>query len=93
MRVTFNVAVSFEVDPEKIKTALNTEGLLATEATKVLKDKVWRTLDENYSEHGRFGDYSREVRDDITEVMEGLGVLRDSNSPASLKTARPQEGP
>lgn len=88
MRVTFTLSVDVDVDPEKMKTILNTEGLLATEATKVLKDKVWRTLDEEYSEYGRFGDYSREIRDDIKEVVEGLGVLRDNN--ADVNVSRPQ---
>lgn len=88
MRVTFTLSVDVDVDPEKMKTILNTEGLLATEATKVLKDKVWRTLDEEYSEYGRFGDYSREIRDDIKEVVSDLGVLRDTV--ADVNVSRPQ---
>ena len=91
MRVTFTLSVDVDVDPEKMKTILNTEGLLATEATKVLKDKVWRTLDEEYSEYGRFGDYSREIRDDIKEVVSDLGVLRDTV--ADVNVSRPQVEP
>lgn len=90
MKVTFMISVDVDVDPEKLKDNLNTEGLLATEAVKVLKDKVWRTLDEEFSEHGRYGDYTREVRDEITEVVEELGVLTDERS--RVNVSRPQGG-
>lgn len=89
MRVTFSISVDFEIDPQKLKENLNTEGLRSTEATKLLKDKVWRILDEEFSEMGRYGDYSREVRDDITEVITSLGVLADETKP-SLNVSRPQ---
>lgn len=89
MRVTMTLSATFDVDPEKIRRVLDTEGLSATEATKVLKDKVWRTLDEEYSEYGRFGDYTREIRDDIKEVMSELDVLTDRPQSGQLKVSRP----
>ena len=91
MKVTFTIATTVDVDPEKMKRVLDTEGLLATEATKILKDKVWRTLDEEFSEHGRFGDYTRDIRDDIHEVVEQIGVLTDSENTPQLKVSRPQD--
>lgn len=90
MKVTFSVSIDLDVDPEKLKSNLNTEGLLATEAVKVLKDRVWRTLDEEFSEHGRFGDYTREIRDDIRDVVSELGVLTDEMP--QVNVSRPQEG-
>lgn len=93
MKVTFTIATVVEVDPAKVKEMLGTEGLLASESAKVLKDKVWRILDEEYSEHGRFGDYTREVRDEIKEVVEDLGVLSDKGANPQLKVSRPQNDP
>lgn len=92
MKVTFTISTTVDVDPEKMKEVLDTEGLLATEATKVLKDKVWRTLDEEFSESGRFNDYTRDIRDDIYEVVEQLGVLTDRAATPHLKVSRPQDG-
>lgn len=91
MKVTLTVATTVDVDPERLREKLHTEGLTATEATKVFKDKVWRILDDEYSEHGRFGDYTREIRDDIKEVAADLGVLTDSEQAAQLKVSRPQD--
>lgn len=91
MKVTFTVATVVDVDPQKMKEVLDTEGLLASESAKVLKDKVWRILDEKYSEFGRYGDYSREIRDDIKEVVEDLGVLTDNNSIPQVKVSRPED--
>lgn len=91
MKVTFTISTTVDVDPEKMKQVLDTEGLLATEATKILKDKVWRTLDEEFSESGRFGDYTRDIRDDIHEVVEQLGVLTDRDATPHLKVSRPQD--
>ena len=93
MKVTFTIAAVVDVDPQKMKEVLGTEGLLASESAKVLKDKVWRVLDEEYSELGRFGDYSREIRDDIKEAVEGLGVLTDKGSTPELKVSRPPDEP
>lgn len=90
MKVALVISVDVDVDPEKLKSNLNTEGLLATEAVKVFKDKVWRTLDEEFSEHGRYGDYTREIRDEIMEVVGELGVLSDERP--RVNVSRPQEG-
>ena len=93
MKVTFTIATVVDVDPAKVKEMLGTEGLLASESSKVLKDKVWRVLDEEFSEHGRFGDYTREIRDEIKEVVGDLGVLSDKGSTPQLKVSRPQNEP
>lgn len=91
MKVTLTVSTTIDVDPVELRERLNTQGLTATEATKVLKDKIFRTLDEQYSERGRYGDYTREIRDDIREVVEELGVLSDLGSTPQLKVSRPDE--
>lgn len=91
MKVTLTVSTTIDVDPVELRNKLNTEGLTATEATKVLKDKIWRTLDEEYSERGRYGDYTREIRDDIREVVDELGVSSALGSSPQLKVSRPEE--
>lgn len=93
MKVTFTISTEVDVDPQKMKELLNTEGLLASESVKVLKDRVWRILDEEYSEHGRFEDYSREIRDEIKEVVGSLGVLSDKESTPKIKVSRPDPDP
>lgn len=93
MKVSFVISTTVDVDPEKLRTVLSTEGLTAAEANKIVKNQVFKILDEEYSEHGRFGDYAREIRDDIKEVMEELGVLTDTGSTPELKVSRPENEP
>lgn len=91
MKVRLTIETTLDVDPEKLRDQMNTEGLSASEATKVLKDRIFRDLDSGYSEYGRYGDYSREIRDEIKEVAKNLGVLSDNSVP-TLNVSRPQEG-
>ena len=91
MKVTLTVSTTIDVDPVELREKLNTQGLTATEATKVLKDKIFRTLDEEYSENGRYGDYTREIREDIREVVDGLGVTYADGPNPTMKVSRPDE--
>lgn len=93
MKVTFVISTTVDIDTEKLRSVLNTEGLTAAEANKVAKNQVFKILDEEYSERGRFGDYAREIRDDIREVVEELGVLSDPESNPELKVSRPDDEP
>lgn len=79
MKANFMISVSVEVDPEKLEKTLNTQGMTANEATKVLRRRVFKFLDEEYSDGGSFGEYTREIQEDIEDAVSELGLGWDNS--------------
>lgn len=78
MQANFIMSLKAEVDPEKLKQKLGTEGMAADEAKKVLRRAVFRYMDEQYTEGGGLGEYTREVNEDINDAIVELGLAFDS---------------
>lgn len=78
MQADFIISLRAEVDPEKVKRILGTEGMNADEMRKVLRRAVFKFMDEEYTDTGEFGQYTLEVNEDLKDAIEELGLAPDS---------------
>lgn len=77
MKVTFSIFTDMEIDPGKLEEVLGTENMSLDQAKKKLRGRVYRYLDEEFTDGGFFGEYTREFALDVKEALEDLDVLMD----------------
>lgn len=77
MKVTFSIFTDMEIDPGKLEEVLGTENMSLDQAKKKLRGRVYRYLDEEFTDGGLFGEYTREFALDVKEALEDLDVLMD----------------
>lgn len=77
MKVTFSIFTDMEIDPGKLEEVLETENMSLDQAKRKLRGRVYRYLDEKFTDGGLFGEYTREFALDVKEALEDLDVLMD----------------
>lgn len=77
MKVTFSIFTDMEIDPGKLEEVLGTENMSLDQAKRKLRGRVYRYLDEEFTDGGLFGEYTREFALDVKEALEYLDVLMD----------------
>lgn len=78
VKVTFSIFTDMEIDPKKLEKALDTGNMSLDEAKRRLRGRVYRYLDEEFTDGGLFGEYTREFALDVKEALEDLDVLIDT---------------
>lgn len=77
MKVSFSIFADMDIDPGKLEEVLETENMSLDQAKRKLRNRVYRYLDEEFTEDGLFGEYTRNFAMDVKEALEDLDVLMD----------------